>query len=68
MISSKMSKTLCLSQAARRIAKYSGGGTTKPAEEMDIGSMMTAATVSGSSASMVRSTKRAQVIPQAPWS
>ena len=59
MISSKISSTSCLSQVARSSRKYAGWGTANPAEETEMGSTITAATVSGSSASMVRSRSRA---------
>jgi hypothetical protein len=49
---------------SRRRSKNSRGGTTKPAEEIEIGSIITAATVSGSSAWIVFSTISAQVMPQ----
>ena len=53
MISSKISRMSCRSQYSRSSWKNSGGGTTKPADETEIGSMMIAATVSGSSATIV---------------
>ena len=64
MISSKISRMSWRSQYSRRSLKNCGGGTTKPADEIEIGSMMIAATVAGSSATIVFSTMSAQTLPQ----
>src|SRR5215211_4640136 len=64
MISSKISKISWRSQYSRSSLKKAGGGTTKPADEIEIGSMMIAATVAGSSATILLSTMSARMLPR----
>ena len=63
MISSKISRTLFLSQISRSLGRYSSGGSMIP-PVCPIGSTMIAATVEGSSMSITLSTILAQVRPQ----
>ena len=64
MTSSAISSTPCRSQISRSACQYPSGGTTAPAAEPTTGSAMNAATVSGPSASISRSTSAAHPISQ----
>ncbi|MCY4085907.1 MAG: hypothetical protein OXG37_03225 [Actinomycetia bacterium] len=63
--SSAISSTPYSSQIARKRGKYSSGGVAAPSELPTIGSAMKAATLSGPSRKIARSSSSAQSMPHA---